>query len=156
MLLNLIESLLHYCLQKIINKLYQNITQLGLFYIVLNCIDFDVLNCSKRKMKRRAILHPRTGGGKKPSSPNLSEQLLFDNLEGRPSLCGLPCGIDTASGKYIIDNTCIRFIITLTLLIHQSRIPRKHYIYSGRNIWKECTNPKSIQHTALIHENTQS
>lgn len=52
------------------------------------------------KEKRSAILHPRTGGGKKPSSPNLSEQLLLDNLEGRPSLCGLPCGIDTASGKY--------------------------------------------------------
>lgn len=51
----------------------------------------------KAKEKRSAILHPRTGGGKKPSSPNLSEQLLLDNLEGRPSLCGLPCGIDTAS-----------------------------------------------------------
>lgn len=60
------------------------------------------------KEKRSAILHPRTGRGKKPSSPNLNEQLLLDNLEGRPSLCGLPCGIDTASGKYIINiHTCI-------------------------------------------------
>ncbi|XP_034320423.1 nuclear apoptosis-inducing factor 1 [Magallana gigas] len=61
-----------------IKKKYQNIKQ-------------------KAKEKRSAILHPRTGGGKKPSSPNQSEQLLLDNLEGRPSLCGLPCGIDTAS-----------------------------------------------------------
>uniref|UniRef100_A0A8W8NVY6 Myb/SANT-like DNA-binding domain-containing protein n=1 Tax=Magallana gigas TaxID=29159 RepID=A0A8W8NVY6_MAGGI len=54
-----------------IKKKYQNIKQ-------------------KAKEKRSTILHPRTGGGNKPSSPNLSEQLLLDNLERSPSFCGLP------------------------------------------------------------------
>uniref|UniRef100_K1QHG4 Uncharacterized protein n=1 Tax=Magallana gigas TaxID=29159 RepID=K1QHG4_MAGGI len=33
------------------------------------------------KEKRSAILHPRTGVGKKPSSPNLSEQLLLGRID---------------------------------------------------------------------------
>lgn len=37
---------------------------------------------------------------KKPYSPNLSEQLLLDNLKA-DQVYALPCGIDTASGKYI-------------------------------------------------------
>ncbi|XP_061171644.1 uncharacterized protein LOC133181115 [Saccostrea echinata] len=65
-----------------IKKKYQNIKQ-------------------KAKEKRSAILNPKTGGGKKPSSPNVSEQLLLDNLEGRPSLCGLPSGIDTAAESVV-------------------------------------------------------
>ncbi|XP_061170928.1 uncharacterized protein LOC133180414 [Saccostrea echinata] len=65
-----------------IKKKYQNIKQ-------------------KAKEKRSVILNPKTGGGKKPSSPNVSEQLLLDNLEGRPSLCGLPTGIDTAAESVV-------------------------------------------------------
>ncbi|XP_062602284.1 myb/SANT-like DNA-binding domain-containing protein 4 [Saccostrea cucullata] len=65
-----------------IKKKYQNIKQ-------------------KAKEKRSAILNPKTGGGKKPASPNASEQLLLDNLEGRPSLCGLASGIDTAAESVV-------------------------------------------------------
>ncbi|XP_033728066.1 uncharacterized protein LOC117344502 [Pecten maximus] len=60
-----------------IKKKYQNIKQ-------------------KAKEKRSGLLHPKTGGGKKPASPTVPERLVLQNLEGRPSLCGLSEGIDTA------------------------------------------------------------
>ena len=50
------------------------------------------------KEKRREIKRPKTGGGMKPPSPSASEQLVL--YEGRPSICGLPGGIDT------VGNTC--------------------------------------------------
>ena len=52
------------------------------------------------KEKRSEIKRPKTGGGMKPPSPSASEQLVLDLYEGRPSMCGLPGGIDTAG------NTC--------------------------------------------------
>ncbi|XP_061192806.1 uncharacterized protein LOC133201019 [Saccostrea echinata] len=60
----------------------------------------DLINAGTKE-KRSAILNPKTEGGKKPSSPNVGEQLLLDNLEGRPSLCGLPSGIDTAAESVV-------------------------------------------------------
>ena len=41
-------------------------------------------------------MHPKTTGGPKPAEPSVGEQLVLDNLEGRPSMCGLQDGIDTA------------------------------------------------------------
>ncbi|XP_056006932.1 nuclear apoptosis-inducing factor 1-like [Ostrea edulis] len=63
-----------------IKKKYQNIKQ-------------------KAKEKRSDIMRPKTGGEKKPSSPSASEQLVLDNFEGRPSMCGLTSGIDTAGNR---------------------------------------------------------
>ncbi|XP_062607151.1 uncharacterized protein LOC134268932 [Saccostrea cucullata] len=60
-----------------IKKKYQNIKQ-------------------KAKEKRSAAIRPKTGGGKRPPSPSASEQLVLDTFEGRPSMCGLSGGFDTA------------------------------------------------------------
>ncbi|XP_062596164.1 uncharacterized protein LOC134257583 [Saccostrea cucullata] len=60
-----------------ITKKYQNIKQ-------------------KAKEKRSAAITPKTGGGKRPPSPSASEQLVLDTFEGRPSMCGLSGGFDTA------------------------------------------------------------
>ncbi|XP_062605037.1 uncharacterized protein LOC134266837 [Saccostrea cucullata] len=39
---------------------------------------------------------PKTGGGPKPPSPSPAEKSILDNLDGRPSLEGIPGGIDTS------------------------------------------------------------
>ena len=59
----------------------------------------SMLLCTAKE-KRSEIKRPKTDGGMKPPSPSASEQLVLDLYEGRPSMCGLPGGIETAG------NTC--------------------------------------------------
>ncbi|XP_046561060.1 uncharacterized protein LOC124270083 [Haliotis rubra] len=49
----------------------------------------------KAKAKRSHAMRPPTGGGPRPESPTTPEQLVLQNLEGRPSLCGISGGIDS-------------------------------------------------------------
>ncbi|XP_046549543.1 uncharacterized protein LOC124259448 [Haliotis rubra] len=49
----------------------------------------------KAKAKRSLSMRPPTGGGPRANYPSVPEQLVLDNLEGRPSLCGVDGGIDT-------------------------------------------------------------
>ncbi|XP_046577438.1 uncharacterized protein LOC124285282 [Haliotis rubra] len=49
----------------------------------------------KAKAKRSLCMRPQTGGRPRANSPSVPEQLVLDNLEGRPSLCGVFGGIDT-------------------------------------------------------------
>ncbi|XP_048252798.1 uncharacterized protein LOC125380995 [Haliotis rufescens] len=48
----------------------------------------------KAKAKRSSAVRPPTGGGPRPASTTLPEQLVLDNMEGRPNLCGIEGGID--------------------------------------------------------------
>ena len=62
------------------------------------------------KAKRCLSIRPPTGGGPRPDSPTVPEKLVLDNLEGRPSLCGIVGGIDTAGKSFFnsqLDNTIL-------------------------------------------------
>lgn len=49
----------------------------------------------RAKQKSDAMRRPPTGGGPRPSSPTPVETELLNNMEDRPTLCGLSSGHDT-------------------------------------------------------------
>ncbi|XP_071087476.1 myb/SANT-like DNA-binding domain-containing protein 4 [Haliotis cracherodii] len=90
----------------------------------------------KAKAKRSAAVRPQTGGGPCPASPTLPEQLVLDNMEGRPSLCGIEGGIDTEGS---VDTGEVALSAAVPLDINMASLGVEDFL-SNSNIPEPQTN----------------